>query len=140
MSVLAFDFGINSIGVAVGNEFTMSATPLEAVKARDGIPNADQINALFKEWQPSYIVVGYPINMDGTKEELSFKARKFGNRLADKFKLKVYFKDERLTTADAKERIFSQYGYKGLASKGKIDCVSAALILESFFEEKAVNG
>ena len=56
MSVLAFDFGINSIGVAVGNEFTMSATPLEAVKARDGIPNADQINALFKEWQPSYIV------------------------------------------------------------------------------------
>ena len=85
----------------------MSATPLEAVKARDGIPNADQINALFKEWQPSYIVVGYPINMDGTKEELTFKARKFGNRLADKFKLKVYFKDERLTTADAKGSISS---------------------------------
>ena len=139
MSVLAFDFGLNSIGVAVGNEFTMSATPLTAIKARDGIPNSDMIDAVFKEWQPAYIVVGYPLNMDGTKEDLTFRARKFGNRLADKFKIKVYFKDERLTTVDAKERIFSQYGFKGLVSKSKVDCVSAALILEAFFEEKATE-
>lgn len=135
-TVLAFDFGTRSIGVAVGNDITKSARPLSAIKAIDGIPNEQMLDKVIKEWQPGYIVVGLPLNMDGTDEEVGFKAKKFGNRLAAKYKLKVCFKDERLTTVAAKEEIFANQGYRGL-QKSMVDCVSAALILEAYFAENS---
>lgn len=135
--VLAFDFGVNHIGVAVGNEEIGSAQALTALKARDGIPNEQEVAALFNEWQPEFIVVGFPINMDGTEELMTKRARKFGHRLMSKFKLPVYFKDERLSSAAAKEEIFNyQGGYRSLVkNKGRIDATAAKVILEGFFED-----
>lgn len=133
--ILAFDFGTHSIGVAVGNDVTKSATPLKAVKANYGQVNLDLFSPLFKEWCPKLIVVGFPYNMDGTTQDLSNMARKFGNRLAAKYQVQVHFQDERLTTAEAKEMLFADGGYKAL-KKGKIDCLSAALILESYFHQQ----
>lgn len=134
--VLAFDFGVNHIGVAVGNEEIGSAQALKAVKARDGIPNEVELDALFKEWRPDFLVVGYPMNMDGSEELMGKRARKFGKRLMNKYKLPVYFKDERLSSAAAKEEIFNyQGGYRSLVkNKGRIDATAAKLILEGFFE------
>lgn len=134
--VLAFDFGMNHIGVAVGNEEIGSAQALTALKARDGIPTEQEVIALFKEWQPEFIVVGYPINMDGTQEQMGLRARKFGHRLMSKFKVPVYFKDERLTSVAAKDEIFTyQGGYRSLVKdKGRIDATAAKMILEGFFD------
>lgn len=134
--VLAFDFGINHIGVAVGNEEVGSAQSLNALKAQNGTPNENDVAALFKEWRPEYIVVGMPMNMDGTPELMGRRARKFGHRLMSKFKIPVYFKDERLTSTAAKEQIFNyQGGYRALVKdKGRIDAVAAKLILEGFFD------
>ena len=73
--------------------------------------------------------------MDGTNQNVTFAAKKFGNRLANQFKLTVEFVDERLTTADAKEQLFSRGGYRNL-SKDNIDAESARLIIESFFENQ----
>lgn len=70
-TVLAFDFGTKSIGVAVGQEITGTASPLAALKARDGIPDWTLIEKLYEEWQPQIVVVGLPLNMDGTEQELS---------------------------------------------------------------------
>ncbi|GLP97123.1 Holliday junction resolvase RuvX [Paraferrimonas sedimenticola] len=130
---LGFDYGTKSIGIAVGQAITGSASPLAALKARDGIPNWDSIEAIIKEWQPQTLVVGLPLNMDGTEQPFTARAKKFGNRLHGRFGLPVEFQDERLTTADAKERLFELGGFKKL-QKGQIDSVSAVLILESFFE------
>jgi putative Holliday junction resolvase len=133
-TIIGFDFGKKYIGVAVGQEITGSATPLGSVKARDGIPNWDLLANYLKEWQPDIIVVGLPLNMDGTEQQLTLDAKKFGNRIAGRFGVKVEFQDERLTTADAKEQLFSRGGYRNL-KKDNIDAESARLIIESFFEQ-----
>ncbi len=133
-TILGFDFGKKYIGVAVGQEITGSASPLGSIKANDGIPNWDSLGRYLKEWQPDIIVVGLPLNMDGSEQPLTLAARKFGNRIAGRFGVKVAFQDERLTTADAKEQLFARGGYKNL-KKDNIDAESARLIIESFFEQ-----
>jgi len=132
-TVLGFDFGKKYIGVAVGQEITGSATPLGSVKAKEGIPNWDHVNQYIEEWQPHLIVVGLPFNMDGSEQQLTIDARKFGNRVHGRFGVALEFVDERLTTADAKEQLFARGGYRNL-KKDNIDAESARLIIESFFE------
>ena len=69
-TILGFDFGKKYIGVAVGQEITGSASPLGSVKARDGIPDWDSMTKFINEWQPDFIVVGLPLNMDGSEQQL----------------------------------------------------------------------
>lgn len=137
--VLAFDFGLGHIGVAVGNESLGTAQALEALEAVNGVPKfPQQVEDLFAQWQPDYIVVGYPLNMDGSDEFMGKRARKFGRRLMSAFKVRVYFKDERLTSTAAREEIFNyQGGFRALVKnkgKGRIDSTSARMILEGFFD------
>ncbi|MDV2857473.1 Holliday junction resolvase RuvX [Oceanimonas sp. CAM02] len=134
-TLLGFDYGLKSIGVAVGQELTASARPLLALKASDGVPNWQQIENLLKEWQPALLVVGLPLNMDGTEQDISRRARKFANRLHGRFGLPVELQDERLTTTDARARLFEAGGYKALG-KDAVDAVSAQLILESWMTGK----
>lgn len=62
--LLGFDYGTKQIGVAVGQMITRQARELCNLKAQDGIPRWEQIEALIKEWQPDALVVGLPLNMD----------------------------------------------------------------------------
>jgi putative Holliday junction resolvase len=137
-TVLAFDFGTKSIGVAVGQEITGTASPLHAIKAIDGIPNWDVVAKVFEEWQPQIAVVGLPLNMDGSNQQVTLAAKKFANRLSAKYHLPVETSDERLTTVDAKARLFEMGGYKKL-EKQKIDSVSACLIFESWIEQQSAE-
>lgn len=132
-SLMGFDFGTRSIGVATGQEITSTASPLTSLKANDGIPDWAQIEKILKEWQPDLLIVGLPLNMDGTEQEMTQRARKFGQRLHGRFGFQVEFKDERLTTTDAKARLFEHGGYRALG-KSRVDAVSAQLILESWME------
>ena len=134
-SLMGFEFGTRSIGIATGQEVTGTASPLTSIKANDGIPDWDQIEKILKEWQPDLLIVGLPLNMDGTEQEMTQRAKKFGQRLHGRFGFQVEFKDERLTTADAKARLFERGGYRALG-KSKVDAVSAQLILESWMEEQ----
>ncbi|MEG9475094.1 Holliday junction resolvase RuvX [Mannheimia indoligenes] len=134
-TVIAFDFGTNSIGCAVGQSITGTAQGLSSFKARDGIPKWEEIGKLLQEWKPDILVVGLPLNMDGTEQPLTQRARKFANRLNGRFNLPVELQDERLTTVEAKAEIFSRGGYKAL-KKDKVDSISACLILESWFKNR----
>ncbi len=131
-TLIGFDFGKKYIGVAVGQELTGNASPLGSIKASDGIPNWDDLAKYLKEWLPDIIVVGLPLNMDGSEQQLTLDAKKFGKRINGRFGINVEFQDERLTTADAKEQLFAQGGYRNL-KKDNIDAQSAALIIESYF-------
>ncbi|WP_417686816.1 Holliday junction resolvase RuvX [Pseudidiomarina gelatinasegens] len=133
--VIGFDFGTHSIGVAVGQTVTGTASPLTALKAKDGQPNWDAVAKLLADWQPELLVVGLPLNMDGTEQPLTDLARKFANRLHGRFGIKVALQDERLTTVAAKEDLFGRGGYKQL-QKGKVDSAAAQLILEDFLSQK----
>ena len=132
--VIGFDFGTHSIGVAIGQSLTGTASPLPALKAKDGQPNWDVVAKLFAEWQPDTVVVGLPLNMDGTEQPLTDLARKFANRLHGRFGVHVVLQDERLTTVAAKEDLFSRGGYKQL-QKGKVDSAAAQLIVEDYLSQ-----
>ncbi len=138
MTVLAFDFGTKSIGCAVGQSITGTAQALPAFKAQDGIPNWDAIGKCLAEWQPDRVVVGLPLNMDGTEQDLTVRARKFAHHLHGRFGVAVELQDERLTTTEARAEIFGRGGYKAL-NKSKVDGISACLILESWFENQQVK-
>lgn len=135
-TIIGFDFGTRSIGVAVGQTITGKASLLPAFKARDGIPNWDQIKQLCDEWQPHRLVVGLPLNMDGTEQPISQRARKFANRLHGRFGLPVDLQDERLTTTAARAQLFDDGGYRAL-SKEAVDSLSACLILEDYLRQLA---
>ena len=134
-TLLGFDFGTRSIGVAIGQEITGSAQPLRALKANDGVPNWDEIQKLLTEWQPDLVIVGLPLNMDGTEQPLTQRARKFANRIHGRFGVVVELQDERLTTTDARARLFERGGYRAL-EKGMVDGISAHLILEAWMESQ----
>lgn len=135
-TIMAFDFGTKSIGSAIGQEITGTASPLKAFKAQDGTPNWDDIEKQIKEWQPDLIVVGLPTDLHGKElETITPKAKKFANRLHGRFGNQVELHDERLSTAEARADLFEYGGYKAL-SKGNIDCQSAVVILESWFESQ----
>ncbi|MCP4956452.1 MULTISPECIES: Holliday junction resolvase RuvX [Photobacterium] len=135
-SVLSFDYGTKSIGVAIGQELTGTASPLAALKAKDGIPNWDDIEKILKEWQPDLIVVGLPLDLNGKElETIAPRAKKFANRIHGRFGYAVELHDERLSTVEAKSELFERGGYRSL-SKGNIDSQSAVVILESWFERQ----
>ncbi len=134
-TVLSFDFGTKSIGVAVGQEITGTASPLAALKARDGVPDWTLVQKIYDEWQPNLVIVGLPLNMDGTEQPVTQLAKRFANRLEGRFNVKVDTWDERLSTADAKAMPVELGGYKK-PTKDKVDSVSACVIFTSWAENK----
>ncbi|MCA7013572.1 Holliday junction resolvase RuvX [Dickeya dadantii] len=134
-TLLAFDFGTRSIGVAIGQEITGTARPLTSLKAQDGVPDWQKVEKLLNEWQPALIIVGLPLNMDGTEQPLTARARKFAQRLHGRFGVKVDLHDERLSTVEARADLFERGGFRAL-DKGSVDAASAVIILESWFEQQ----
>ena len=133
-TIIAFDYGTKSIGSAIGQEVTGTASPLVAFKAKDGTPNWDDIGKVLKEWQPDLIVVGLPTDLHGKAlADITARAKKFANRIHGRFGYQVELHDERLSSTEARAELFEMGGYKAL-SKGNVDCQSAVVILESWFE------
>lgn len=134
-TLLAFDFGMKRIGVAVGQSLTGTASPLAPLSARDGQPDWGQVEKLLAEWAPARLVVGLPLNMDGSEQPLTAAARRFAGRLHGRFGLPVDSIDERLSTKAVREELFSRGGYRELQKKS-VDSRAACLILESWFETR----
>jgi putative Holliday junction resolvase len=132
-AVLCFDFGTKTIGVAFGQSITQTATPLSDLKAKDGVPNWDQIKKIIDEWQPNLLVVGLPLNMDGSFSAISQRAKKFANRLHGRFGLPIAMADERLSSFEAKGEIIAQTGSRDF-KKNNVDSLAAKIILESWFK------
>jgi putative Holliday junction resolvase len=109
-TILCFDYGTVTIGLAVGQTITSTASPLSSLKAKDGIPNWDEIKKIIDEWQPNLLVVGMPFNMDGSESDISQRAKKFANRLHGRFGVKTELADERLSSFEAKGEIIDRTG------------------------------
>jgi len=131
---MAFDFGLGQIGVAVGNCLIGSTQPLPIVAAKDGQPEWPALETLIAEWQPDLLVVGDPLNMDGSDSPMSARASKFARRLQARLQLNVVMVDERLTSFDAKARSREQ-GHRGDYKRQPVDSLAAELILQTFLSE-----
>ena len=132
--LIGFDFGLKRIGVAIGQVITKTARPLTTLAAKDGIPDWNLLAQLIAKWAPNALVVGIPLNMDSSDQAISQHARQFAQSLCQRYQLPVFEVDERLTTKDAKERLFAEGGYKALQD-GQVDRVAAQLILQNWFQE-----
>ncbi len=128
---MAFDFGLKRIGVAVGQSLLASAQALPTLSAEDGKPRWGEIERLLQQWQPDLLVVGHPINMDGSDNEITKLARKFARRLRGRFGIPCYIWDERLSSFAARERIRESED----KLRTGIDSVAAQIILESWLQE-----
>ena len=133
--LLGFDYGTKQIGVAVGQVITGQARELCVLKAQNGVPDWSRVEALFKEWQPDAVVVGLPLNMDGTPSEMSARAEKFARRLNGRFNLPAYTHDERLTTFEAKGERKAQGGQRGSYRDNPVDAIAAKLVLQGWLDE-----
>ena len=123
--IMGFDFGMKRIGVAVGQKVTQTASGLTVVRARDGIPKWEYLDKIVLDWQPEKFIVGLPLNMDGSKSEMSQKAHKFSRRMSRRYNIQSEMFDERLTSFEAREH----------EGKTHIDAIAARLILESWLRE-----
>jgi putative Holliday junction resolvase len=132
--LLGFDYGTKQIGVAVGQAVTGQARELCVLKAQNGVPDWDQVARLVSEWQPDAIVVGLPLNMDGTPSEMSERALRFARRLQGRFNLPVHTHDERLTTFEAKGQRL-HLGQRGGYRERPVDALAAALLLEGWLDQ-----
>jgi len=132
--VMAFDFGTRRIGVAVGQELLGTGQPVALIPARDGIPDWQRIESLLQEWRPDLVVVGLPLNMDDTENEMCARARKFGKRLHGRYHVPVEMVDERLTSFEAKGEVMAAGGSRDFGRHG-VDDRAAVLILETFFTQ-----
>lgn len=133
-TLLGFDFGLRHIGVAVGQTYTRTAQPVTSLSADKGIPhNWEEITQLIQTWHAQALVVGIPLNMDGTEQPLTRAARRFAQALKKHTQLPVHLMDERLSSVEARAHLFEQGGFKSLKKKA-IDSLAAQLILESWLQ------
>lgn len=130
--IMAFDFGTQKTGMAVGQSLIESANPLALFPMKDGIPNWDELLKIVKQYQPNLFLVGLPLNMDDTESELSARARKFARRLRHQTNIETVMVDERLTTREARDEL-EHYQAQGRGKKISADSIAAALFIESWY-------
>ncbi len=132
--VIGFDYGKKHTGVAYGQTLTKLATPLTTIKAtKDAKPPFEDIKEIINKWSPEALIVGIPLNMDGSEQDMTILAKKFAKQLKEKFNLPIFEIDERLTTWEAKNNLGIHY--KGATSKEdqkKVNAEAAAILVEQW--------
>ncbi|MGH3056261.1 MAG: Holliday junction resolvase RuvX, partial [Gaiellaceae bacterium] len=109
-TVLAFDFGLQRIGVAVGEPELGTAHPLPALAARTQPGRMTAIERLLKEWNPALLVIGRPLGDDGAAHEMTRRAERFARQLNGRFGLPVRLVDESYSSVEAESRVRAAYG------------------------------
>ncbi len=132
-TILAFDFGLRRIGVAVGQDITGSASPLGTIANRDAGIDHTAIAALISEWQPSGLVVGMPSHADGSPSEMQVPVEGFVDELRQ-YELPINMVDERYTSIEAERalREARAAGTRRRVSKETVDSAAAVVIAERF--------
>jgi putative pre-16S rRNA nuclease len=136
-TILAFDFGLRRIGVAVGQDVTGSASPLGIVANRDTGVDKEKIAAFLAEWRPTQLVVGMPAHADGSPSEIQEHVNSFIEEL-EAYGLPVDTVDERYTSVEAERVLKSarQAGTRGRISKDQIDSAAAVFIAERYLSSR----
>jgi putative Holliday junction resolvase len=129
MQILAFDFGTQHIGVAVGQTITKTSSPLIVINvAREGKEIWNTISTLIDEWKPDQLLVGKPLNMDGTPSDMMKKVDPFFQKLQKISNIPCELVDERLTSFEAKQLMQKD------SKDDRIDDLAAKIFLDNWME------
>lgn len=133
MVILAIDFGMKILGFALGNTDTMTPVPLDPLVRKNLKEDLVHIKDLVREYEIDKLVIGYPVNMDGSQNKMTLRVEQFASYLGKNLKLEVEFIDERLSSFEAEETLKPLYrNYK--KRKKRLDSISALIILNSYWE------
>lgn len=135
MRILALDVGDARIGIAYTDALELSVNPLESYKCKDTEEDFTHIAKIITDYKIERVVVGLPLNMDGTEGDRVEKTREFVDNLKNYTNVDFVWQDERLTTVAA-ERILIEQGMRREKRKNVIDKVAAMVILSSYIESK----
>jgi len=126
MQVISFDFGTKKIGVAVGQTETKTSSPLQIVFSKNNTVNWDEIESIVNEWKPNLILVGKPLNMDGSDSDMMEKVDIFYKKLEKISKIPCEYVDERLTSFEARASLTE-------IKKDLIDAHAAKILIDQWF-------
>jgi putative Holliday junction resolvase len=135
MRIAALDVGDARVGVAVCDELGLTTRGLGVVRRQGGVRDLQGIAQLLAPYAPERVVVGLPLNMDGTEGPQAAKVRRFAARLVEHTGFSVEFWDERLTTVEA-ESVLRETGVARHRRRGLVDQVAAAGILRSYLARR----
>ena len=127
MQIVAFDFGTKKIGVAVGQTATYTSSPLQVILNKDDKVNWNEISGLLNEWKPELIIVGKPLNMDGTDSEIMKQVERFYQKLKKIYDTNYEYIDERLTTFEARQILED-------TNINNVDANAAKILIDNWFE------
>ena len=127
MQIVAFDFGTKKIGVAVGQTATYTSSPLQVVLNKDDKVNWNEISKLLNEWKPELIIIGKPLNMDGTDSEIMKQVERFYQKLKKIYDTNYEYIDERLTTFEARQILED-------TNINNVDANAAKILIDNWFE------
>ncbi len=136
--VLGLDYGVKKMGMALGNTLTETAQAFDILVMNNGQPDWDNLLGIIKVWGVTQVIVGLPLNMDGSSSMLSKRAHKFARRLAHRLieqhqLVTVKMCDERLTSVGAREIAWEQGWIKN--ERDPIDDISACILLSTYFTD-----
>jgi putative Holliday junction resolvase len=127
MQIVAFDFGTKKIGVAVGQTATYTSSPLQVILNKDDKVNWNEISTLLNEWKPELIIIGKPLNMDGTDSEIMKQVERFYQKLKKIYDTNFEYIDERLTTFEARQILED-------TNINNVDANAAKILIDNWFE------
>lgn len=134
-TVLGFDYGTRRIGIAVGQRLSGSASGIAVISNQGNHPDWPAIERAIRDWAPSVLLVGLPLDLDGGEQPMSAAARGFARSLKSRFGLPVELHDERLTSIEASQRFASarRTGQRRARHAARLDAVAAEVLIESWF-------
>ena len=133
--ILAIDYGRARHGLAVSDALGLAGHPLPALQRADGPRDLASLRRVIDEHDVRRLVVGLPLNMDGTEGEMAAEARAFATRLERELGLPVLLEDERLSTDEA-ETLLREGGLRPSQRRALRDSVAAAVILRGVLERE----
>ena len=134
MRYLGIDYGQKRTGVAICDEQELIASPVTVIAGQRDL--ISHIARIAEREQVGAIVVGLPLNMDGSEGKAAKVTRKFGADLTHALGIQVLFHDERLSSFDAEQKLI-ETDFSRKKKKKRIDAIAAASILQSFLDQKS---
>lgn len=133
---LGVDYGKKSVGVATGQSLTGTATELVTLRCDETRKSRarllEDLKKIISEWRPEVIVLGWPLNMDGSESDFCQEVKVFSKTLSEATGKSVVFMDERLTSREAKSSRNQRGGFK----ENPVDALAAKILLESWFRHQ----
>lgn len=133
--LLALDLGTKRVGVAVSDELRLTTQPLPPLSRTNWKKLLRQISDLRHSFDAQGVVIGLPLNLDGTEGDAAREARRIARNLSLSLCVPVHLQDERLTSRAAEE-LLREAGVKGVELTARLDSEAAALILRDFIAQR----